>query len=301
MIKASEKFINEYLEKEWNLDKADRVVGMDTDSILLSIKDLGIKLIDEKGDLTPEFVEAETKIGDYLNDNIKEWAKEKLNSADPRFFFKRESVCPKAIWTGKKHYILYLVNKEGQKMDKFKYSGMMIAKSTWSTKVKDISKNIAKTIMINKDKKIADDLVINAFDNFAVLDINDIAERGSIKVLDKWQGKNNEFITAKGTTRQAKYSIWHNLLLKNLKLQNKYRKIENGSKIKMVFIKDNIYNIDGVAYQDEFPKDFNFGVDYEAMFFKGVLKCLEPIYKAMGWNLPDPKKQYEHSLEDLFS
>jgi len=143
-------------------------------------------------------------------------------------------------------------------------------------------------------------LIYNTFDTFKDLSINDIAERGSIKVLNKWNTKNKGFVTAKSTTHNAKYVIWHNELLKDLNLQNKYRKIENGSKIKMVNVTDNRYNIEGVAYQDVFPADFPLTVDYEAMFFKGLIKCLEPIYNALKWQLPDPKKQYENTVEDIF-
>jgi hypothetical protein len=193
-----------------------------------------------------------------------------------------------------------MVNKEGKKLDYFKYSGLMVAKSTWSAKVKTISKDIIKIIMFHKDRKKANELIFDAFDHYKELPINDIAERGSIKVLNKWEGKNKGFVTAKSTTRGAKYCIWHNELIKQLSLQNKYRKIENGSKIKLVYIHDNMYNIEGIAYQDIFPEDFHFKVDYENMFFKGVLKCLEPIYNAMGWVLPDPEKQYENTVEDIF-
>jgi hypothetical protein len=42
-------------------------------------------------------------------------------------------------------------------------------------------------------------------------------------------------------------------------------------------------------------------VDNEIMFDKCVTKCLEPIFSALKWNVPNPKKQPEISLDDLFS
>ena len=304
MIKKTEQIINDYLVSEWELDVKDRVVGMDTDSVILTIGDicdkLNISLTDSNGDLIPEFVEIETKISKHLNLEIQRWAKEKMNSSDPRYFFKRESVCPKALWTGKKHYILYLVNKEGKKMDEFKYSGLQIAKSSFSKAMKDTSKEIVKIIMSNNDKKTADDLFFKAYEKFSQFPIIDISERGGIKVLSKWEGKNDGLITASGTTRGAKYSIYHNELIKELGLQGKYRKIENGSKIKMLYIKDNKYNLEGIAYQETLPPEFEFEPDYERMFYKAIVKSLEPIYNAMGWNIPDPNKQYETTLEELF-
>lgn len=304
MIKQTEKIVNQFIIDEWKVENKDYVVAMDTDSVLLTIKDIcdkyNIKLVDENNNLTKEFIDVETKIADHLNKNIEIWAKEYLNSKDPRFFFKRESVCTKALWTGKKHYILNIINKEGEKMNKLKYSGLSIAKSTFSNTLKDISKNVVKIIMTEKNRNKANELIFQSYENFSQLSIKDVSERASIKVLNKWDDKNVGMDCASGTTRGAKYSIYHNELLKELHLENKYRKIENGSKIKMVFIKDNKYNIEGIAYQEEFPPEFDLTPDYERMFFKGVIKSLEPIYNAVNWKVPNPKMQYTVSLEEIF-
>lgn len=259
-----------------------------------------VNVIDKNGDLTPEFIAIETAIGNHLNREINKWAIEKLNSKDPRFVFKRESVCPKALWTGKKHYIMYIVNKEGKKKNEFKYSGLQIAKSSFSKAMKDISKGIVQIILTQKSKAIADSMIFDIFESFENFSMNDIAERGGIKVLDKWEGLNDGLSTAKGTTRAAKYAIYHNELIKELDLENKYRKIENGGKLKLVFVKDNKYNIEGIAYQDMLPTEFHLKVDYERMFFKAIIRSLEPIYNALGWYIPDPKIQYETPVEDLF-
>ena len=306
MIRKTDQTINDFVSKEWDLEWKDIVVAGDTDSCLITIKDIKDKykfeLIDENGDLTPEFVEVENKISDHINSTIRQWAIDKWNSKDPRFFFKRESVCPRAIWTGKKHYILHLVNKEGKKMNKFKYSGLSLAKSTWSIPVRNLAKKIVETaIMISKDNKQANDMINEIFNtDFQQLSPNDIAQRTSIKVLNKWEGKNNKFDTATGTHGTAKLCIYHNELLKTLNLTDKYPKIVNGSKVKIVFLKENKFNLPAIAYQNELPPEFNLTIDYTRHFFKGFLQSLTPIYEALRWNLPDPRKQVEFSLEDLF-
>lgn len=306
MIRKTDQILNEYMMSEWNLEKKDRVVAGDTDSCLITIQDIREKLkfdlVDSNGDLTPEFVEVETKISDHINYSIKQWAINQWNSKDPRFFFKRESVCPRAIWTGKKHYILHLVNKEGKKMNKFKYSGMSLAKSTWSVPVRNLAKKIVETaIMISKDNTQANQMIFDIFNKeFQKLSLNDIAQRTSVRVLNKWEGKNDNFDIAKGTHSTAKVCIYHNELLKTLKLTDKYPKIVNGSKVKIVFLKENKYNMSAIAYQNELPPEFNLAVDYTVHFFKGFLQSLTPIYEALRWHLPDPRKQMEISLEELF-
>jgi len=274
-------------------------------SVYITVKDIlnkqNAQILDDNKNLTPEFTIIENKISDHLNSEINKWSAEKLFSIDSRFFFKRESVCLKALWTGKKHYIMYIIDKEGKKINKFKYSGVKLAKSTLSDNAKKISKKIVEIIMGTKDQKTADQMIFNAYEEFKTFSVNDMAERGGIKVLNKWDTKNVGLDTAKGTTRAAKLSIYHNELLKEHKLDNKYRKIENGSKIKMLYVRDNKHNIQGIAYQDELPTEFELFPDYEAMFFHDILKSLEPIYDAMKWQLPNPKLQYEATLEDLFN
>lgn len=306
MIQKTADILNDYIASEWELEKKDWVVAGDTDSCMITIKDIRDKykfdLIDENGDLTPEFVEVETKISDHINTQIREWAIKTWNSKDPRFFFKRESVCPRAIWTGKKHYILHLVNKEGKKMDKFKYSGLSLTKSTWSVPVRTLAKKIVESaIMLAQNNKEANKMINDIFNNdFQQLHPNDIAQRSSIRVLNKWEGKNNKLNVAKGTHGTAKVCIYHNELLKMLNLTDKYPKIVNGSKVKIVFVKENKYNISAIAYQNELPPEFGLTIDYTTHFFKGFLQSLSPIYEALRWHLPDPTKQVEISLEELF-
>lgn len=85
-----------------------------------------------------------------------------------------------------------------------------------------------------------------------------------------------------------------------LNLESKYPSIREGQKVKMVRVKPNAYNIDGIAFPDELPEEFGLIPDHEGMFDKCVIMCLEPIFTALNWNVPNPKKQYEYSLEDMF-
>lgn len=304
LIKKSDEILNDYIEKEWDLPKKDRVAFQDTDSAGCELADickkLNISIMDSNFDVTPEFNKIEIKIGDHLNTQIDTWVRNTLNSKNPCINFKRESICPKAMWTGKKHYVMYVINKEGKKMNEFKYSGLQLAKSTYSPAMRDLSKRIVEIIMTQMDKNKADEMIYELFDKFDQYDTNIIAERGGIKVLSKWEGKNNGFVVASGTTGTAKKAIWHNELLKILNLQNKYRKIENGAKLKMVLIKECPYPIDAIAYQDNLPPEFGLEVDYEKMFFKSIIKSLDPIYKAMGWTVPHPRIRYDNTEDEVF-
>ncbi len=88
--------------------------------------------------------------------------------------------------------------------------------------------------------------------------------------------------------------------MKRLNFTNKYQLITEVYKIKLVAVAPNKYGIDGIAYLDGLPEEFELVPDRVKMFEKCVVKCLTPIFDALKWNVPDPKKQHEISLEDLF-
>jgi len=303
LIRQSEQIANDYMQKEWNLSKKDRVVAEDTDSAILSIDDILKKtnstIVDDNGDLTKEFIEIENKISDNLNKGVVQWAKDTLNTTDCRFEFKRESACPKAIWVAKKHYVMHIRNSEGVKMDKLKYKGLSVVKSTYSDSTKDITKNIVKGIFTAADKKKADETFFKSYEKFFELPTKDVSVRSSIKVLKDYMNGGG-FNTVKGCPAHVKYAIYYNELLKIHNVSNKYPLITEGSKIKLIAVSPNKYGIEGIAYLDELPTEFGLVPDKIRMFEKCVVKCLTPIFDALKWNVPDPKKQHEISLEDLF-
>lgn len=304
LIKQSDKILNDYVCEEWNLPEKDRCVSSDTDSVIFSIDDILKKVngnvVDEKGDVTPEFTDIEYKVSVNLNERVKDWAIKMFNTKDCRFEFKRESVCTKAILVKKKHYVMYIRNSEGVKMDKIKYKGLSVVKSTFSQECKNITKNIVKGILEAPDKKVADAGFFKAYDDFFELELNQIAERGSIKVLDKYDDLSDGMNTVKGCPQKPKFSIYYNELVKNLNLQNKYPLIEDGKKIKVAYLKDNKYKMDGIAFLDSLPEEFGVEVDKDRMFGKCVINCLKPIYEAIRWDIPDPKKQFTFALDELF-
>lgn len=304
LIRESGKISNNIMEKVWDLPKADRVVAADTDSAIISIDDIlkkkDVKIVDDNGDLTDEFVDIETRITEDLNAGVERWAVDTLNTKDCRFVFKRESACPKALWTAKKHYIMNIKNSEGVKMDKMKYKGMSVVKATYPDKTKTIIKGIVKDIFESSDRAEAEDKFFKAYNKFFTFDYKDISTRSSVKVLKKWKSPAGGFHMIKHTPQHVKASLNYNHLLEIHKVTNKYPVITDGKKIKICYVKPNKYEIDSVAYIDELPKEFNLEIDYAAMFNKCVVLCLTPIFEALSWNVPDPKKQVEVSFEELF-
>jgi DNA polymerase elongation subunit (family B) len=305
LIQESDKIANAFMASEWDLPVKDRVTGSDTDSAILSVDDILKKMnatmVDEKGDLTPEFVKIETKITDNLNNGVQEWAKRKWNTVDCRFEFKRESACTKALWVAKKHYIMYIRNSEGVKMDKLKYKGISVVKSTYSKDTKDIIKEIVQGIFKSNDRKEAENRFYDSYEKFFAMDEAAVATRSSIRVINKWKESTTGFVTGLNCPHHVKYALYYNHLLKKLNLEHKYPQIMEGQKIKLVSVEPNIYQIKGVAFVDTIPVEFGLSPNHSEMFEKCVIRSLEPIFRALKWSVPNPKKQYEFSLAELFS
>jgi DNA polymerase elongation subunit (family B) len=303
LIKESERLTNEIINQKYEVD-VDSTISGDTDSIYISLvkvlDKLKINIADKDGNLTPEFIEVENHLMDAINNGVTDWAKNKLNSFDPRFEFKRESICPKAIWVGKKHYILRIINKEGVKMNKIKYSGLSVVKATFSDQVKAVTKGIVKEMMADNTKSECDAMFIREYENFNSLETKYIATRSSMKVLDKWGSRCVGLKAVSGCPRHAKWSVYYNYLRKEFGLEHKYPEIEDGKKIKLIYVQPNKYNIEGIAYLDEFPTEFGLVPDKKKMFEICVVKCLQPIYEAIGWKIPNPEIQHENTIAELF-
>ena len=156
--------------------------------------------------------------------------------------------------------------------------------------------------MTSVSKADADAMYFEHYESFSKLPDKAIATRASMKSYDAWAPRcKNINEMALGMPFNAKNSYNFNYLLKEHKLENKYPAIKNGNKIKVVYLKQNRYNIKAIAYLDELPPDFDLHADKELMFEKCVINCLRPIYAALQWKVPNPKIQYATTFDDLFS
>lgn len=265
------------------------------------INKLSTYYLTEDGDVTEDFLKIENTIKNNLNTKIKAWAVDKLNSKDCRFEFARESVAPSAIWTGAKNYVMHIRNMKGIKTENIKYKGLSLVKATIPKQAKDIAKDIVKGMLSAASKKDSDTKFFESYDLFSKLPDAVVSERFSLKVLDDYERYSNGFQTVSKCPRHAKYSLYYNHLLKILGLEKKYPKIENGHKVKIAYVRDNKYNLEGIAYLDFLPPEFELEIDREKMFAKCITNCLKPLYAAVSWEIPNPKLQFEDDLSEIFA
>ena len=108
-------------------------------------------------------------------------------------------------------------------------------------------------------------------------------------------------MTEKGTPRHCKASIYYNHLIEQLGLVSKYAKIKSGDKIRFFDAEKNKYGIDCVAFNGEYPAEFNIKVDYKKMFQKIVFAAVERLYDALGWRVVDLEEEPVNDLLTMLS
>jgi len=133
------------------------------------------------------------------------------------------------------------------------------------------------------DKKILLNHIRNAYKQMKQEDISNIALPKSVGTYDKYDKDISEDIEfEKGTPIFNKASMIYNLIVKENKLP--YMEINNGSKMKYVFVRpNNKFNTNVVAFIGNYPKEFNeiFKIDYDMIFEKQYLNIVQRIFDVL--------------------
>ncbi len=124
----------------------------------------------------------------------------------------------------------------------------------------------------------------------------DIAFPRSVNGLDTYRDSSS--IYKKSTPIAVKGALVYNHHLKKNKLQKKYSIIQEGDKIKFLYIKrPNFFHEHVVSFASSLPKEFDIHqfVDYDLQFEKSFIDPLTNILNTLGWSYIEVA-----SLEALF-
>jgi DNA polymerase elongation subunit (family B) len=235
-----------------------------------------------------------------VNTEILEWARKELFSIDPRYVFKREVISDVGIFLQKKRYILHVLDEEGVAVDKFKYTGIELVRSTTPKKVKKFIEKIIQTALLTQNSKQTNEVYRQGYTEFLNLDPNEIAVRTSINNLEKYAEGASLYKFQNKTPSHVKGAIAYNILIKELKVDDKYELIQAGQKVKKLYCAKNKYGLDAITYVSELPQEFNIKIDWDKMFSKLVTQPTERLYEAIGWSLPAIGKEVQTDLFDMF-
>ena len=70
---------------------------------------------------------------------------------------------------------------------------------------------------------------------------------------------------------------------------------------KIVFLENNFYKFDSIAFLDTWPKEFDeyFKINNSVMFEKSVFAEIKRFYKSVGWETFNPSDGYAFNLFDF--
>lgn len=306
VIKKSRDIFSDFFKLKTGNDDFDTMdrylIGGDTDSLYISMAGMNVNFFDGKK-VTKEGYKIVEEFQKYLNSKVDEWAKNTLLSTDNRLEFKREVIADVGVFTQKKRYVVHILDKEGIPCDKWKYVGVEIVQASISKFVKNYIKDIVHKIIMTKDVKMIDKLFNQSKIDFENASIFDIAITKGISNLEKYADKCDGLNTCKAMPINAKAAYYHNYLLNEFGVSNKYEPIHSGDKLKICYVKSpNPYNIKVIGFKNKFPKEFLevFEIDYELMFNKIVYPIVQRFYSTMDWDFSDPNEQQKTSLENIF-
>ena len=300
-IRWIEGKVNQYLNKLLKTEDHDYVIASDTDSIYICL-DLLVNSVFDASNVPAErivnFLDAACKdrIEPFIDKSYKELA-DYVGAYEQKMFMKRENIANKGIWTAKKRYILNVWDSEGVRYEKpkLKIMGLEAVKSSTPAACRVAIKECMQVIM-NKEEEDAQAFSAKFNDEFSSLPVEDISFPRGCNGINKWS--NPATIYSKGTPIHVRGALLYNFYNKKNKLTHKYPLIQDGEKIKFVYLKTpNKINENVISYLGTFPREFGLDkqVDYDLQFSKSFLEPIKVIMDTIGW-----QAEKVASLEFLF-
>ena len=288
-IRWIENKMNKYLNKLLKTDNEDYVIASDTDSIYLNLGPLVNSIYKGREVATEKIVNFLDKICNvelepYIESSYQELATY-LNAYDQKMKMKRENIADKGIWTAKKRYILNVWDSEGVRYEKpkMKIMGLETARSSTPSFFRDKLMK-AFEVIINKDNDTLIEFINQVRQDTKKQDIVDISFPRSLNNLNKYTGSSTLYVTR--TPIQVRGALVYNHLVKTRKLNNKYPYIQEGEKIKFVYLKlPNPIQENIISYFQTLPTEFKLEkyIDYDMQFSKSFLEPLNSVLNAIGW------------------
>ena len=306
VIKQSNTILREYIKRESNTDNIDPIIYNDTDSSYISIKPIvdakQIEFVDDQNKITEDVYIHAQKIEDYLNKEITKWSRLSLNSLDSRFVFKRECICDVGVFLQKKRYVLHVLDDEGIPVNKYKYTGVEVVRSTIPNAIKPYVKEIIETMLHTQDLSKTDKVFLEAYDTFKRLPVEDIAFVMGVKDYTKYAAKCDGYNTVKSMPIHTKAAYFYNLMVDKFEVDADFEKIDTGDKVRYFYVKQpNRYGLSIMGYKYYLPEQLKetFLPDTELMFEKVIFSIIERFYESVGWKIKQPGKQIQTDLFDL--
>ena len=232
------------------------------------------------------------RIREFYDKAFIKWSEE-FNTTN-RQIFKLENISTEGIWIKKKNYSLRVVYEPNPNQELFSskdrfllIKGLEPIKSSYPIWARNHQKKFLDYIMrVGKNLNIETDLIpmIEKVKNeFIKLEPDEIAMNFNVRAYNKYVESEEDCTLKKGATLYPKAVIHHNHLILKNKLESKYSRIREGSKIKYTPINDK--ELEVFSYiPGNYPYEFAPEVDNTQHFFILIVEPINRILGAIGLN-----------------
>jgi DNA polymerase elongation subunit (family B) len=304
VIKKTEAAINLKYNKELKTDDLDYVQYVDTDSVFVSclplVKNRFPEIdIDDTELMTGKINEIATEVQDYVNSFYNVFAKKIFNTEKHRLEIKQEMIGRTGFWQKKKRYALWIISDNGVPTDQLEVKGLDVVRSSFPKSFQKLMKEVLVDILKNKNKSEIDDKILSFKKELTEVIYTEIAKTSSIKDIAKYQEPVKDSVLgkfAKGTPSHVKAAINYNKLLKLFNCPPKYAPMKNGDKIKVVYLKNNQYGLEELAFKgdsdpEEILRFIKDNIDANELFMSELDGKLKGFYDSMRWEFPSESKK----------
>ena len=288
-IRWIENKMNQYLNKVLKTDNIDYVIASDTDSIYLCLDSLVGNVF---GDNLPSkekivaFLDkaCQSQIEPFIEKSYQELATY-VNAYDQKMQMKRENIADRGIWTAKKRYILNVWDSEGVRYaePKMKIMGLETARSSTPAYFRDKLYEAFK-IIIGKTNDELIDFINVVRDETRKRPYVEVAFPRGVNNLAKYRHPTE--IYQPKTPIQVRGALLYNHYVKKYKIENKHPLIQEGEKIKFMYLKTpNPIHENAISFFGDLPHEFGLEkyVDYQTQFEKSFLEPLKNVLQCIGW------------------
>ena len=301
-IRWIENKMNEKMNKILKTEEVDYVIASDTDSIYLHMGPL-VEAVYKGREKTTEGIVGflnkvcEVELEPYIESSYQELA-DYVNAYDQKMIMKRENIADRGIWTAKKRYILNVWDSEGVRYEKakLKIMGIEAIKTSTPAPCRQYLKDAFGLLMSGTEDEVID-YIEECREKFNSLPPEDVAFPRSLSDITKWKSSSEMY--NKGCPIHVRGAILYNHYTKEKGLENKYAAIQNGEKIKFVYLKTpNWIHQNVISFIQDFPTELDLDkhVDYELQFNKSFIEPIKVILDCIGWQV-----ERTASLESFFA
>ena len=236
-----------------------------------------------------------------IQDNY-EWSEE--NSLLHRLDMKTECVIRSAYFRATRRYAQWITKQEGIEKESLDVKGLEFMKTNFPQVFNDFFYDILQRILKGAEQKEIIDDVIKFKNNILKgnIPIDKLGNPQSVKGIENYMGRTTGSKcfseVKKGSPAAYRAAIYYNDLLRIWGLESKYELITNGSKIKWLYLKDNPYGINVLAFAHlKVPKkmlDFlNKFADRERIYKTILENKLEGLFGDLGWILSTNQQLFD--------